>query len=163
MDLIDDGCKVDVQRAKTRKEPVLSKSRILVAVSSPWASEKLAEPIADMARRLDAEAIVAHVATLQDEDEHEGDATRRGEQTLKVLTEKLKNAGVEVEGVMLFADDTAKAILNTARARDCTMIILGLTGKGVLKRLIAGDVPANIIRSSELPVLLCPANWSGTI
>jgi len=33
----------------------------------------------------------------------------------------------------------------------------------VLKRLIAGDVPANIIRQSELPVLLCPANWSGTI
>lgn len=116
-----------------------------------------------MARRLDAEAIVAHVATLQDEDEHESDATQRGEQTLKLLTETLQDAGVNAEGVMLFADDTAKALMNTARARDCTMIILGLTGKGVLKRLIAGDVPANIIRQSELPVLLCPANWSGRI
>jgi len=116
-----------------------------------------------MARRLEAEVIVAHVATLQDEDEHEADATRRGEQTLTLLTDTLRAFGVEAEGVMLFADDTAKAILNTARARDCTMIVLGLTGRGVLKRLIAGDVPGNIIRSSELPVLLCPANWAGTI
>jgi nucleotide-binding universal stress UspA family protein len=53
--------------------------------------------------------------------------------------------------------------MNTAHARDCTMIVLGLTGKGVLKRLIAGDVPGNIIRQADLPVLLCPANWSGRI
>jgi len=141
----------------------LPKSRILVAVSSPWASEKLAEPIRDLTARLSAEAVVAHVATLQEGDESEADATQRGEQTLKLLVDELEEAGVKAEGVMLFADDTAKAIMNTARARHCTLIVLGLTGKGVLKRLIAGDVPANIIRQSELPVLLCPANWSGTI
>ena len=136
---------------------------MLVAVSSPWASEKLTGPIADMARRLEAEAVVAHVATLQDEDEHESDATQRGEQTLKLLTEGLQQAGVQAEGVMLFSDDTPKAIMNTAHARGCTLIVLGLTGKGVLKRLIAGDVPGNIIRQADLPVLLCPANWNGHI
>lgn len=138
-------------------------SRLLVAVSSPWASDKLAEPIADLARRLEASVYVAHVATLQETDEHESDATQRGEQTLQLLTEKMKSSGVEAEGIMLFSDDIAKAILNTARARNCSMIVLGLTGKGVLKRLIAGDVPTNIIRSSEIPVLLCPANWDGSI
>lgn len=138
-------------------------SRLLVAVSSPWASEKLAGPIADLAVRLDAEVFVAHVATLQEADEHESDATQRGEQTLQLLTEGLKNAGVQAEGIMLFSDDTAKAILNTARARNCSLIVLGLTGKGVLKRLIAGDVPTNIIRAAEIPVLLCPANWDGSI
>ncbi|MFW6060183.1 MAG: universal stress protein, partial [Phycisphaeraceae bacterium] len=71
--------------------------------------------------------------------------------------------GIEAEGVMLFSDDTAKAILNTARARQCTMIVLGLTGRGVLKRLIAGDVPGDLIRQTDLPVLLCPANWTGMI
>ena len=142
---------------------MLSSSKILVAVSSPWASEKLARPIADMAKRLAAEVLVSHVTTLQDEDEHESDATQRGEATLKLLVDELRAAGVSTEGIMLFSDDTAKAILNTAKARDCTLIVLGLTGKGVLKRLIAGDVPANIIRMADLPVLLCPANWSGTI
>ena len=139
------------------------KSKMLVAVSSPWASEKLAQPIADLANRLSAEVLVSHVTTLHDEDEHESDATQRGEQTLKLLVDELRSAGVTTEGVMLFSDDTAKAILNTAKARGCTMIVLGLTGKGVLKRLIAGDVPANIIRQADMPVLLCPANWSGTI
>lgn len=136
---------------------------MLVAVSSPWASEKLAGPIADMARRLEATAVVAHVAQLHEEDEHESDATQRGEQTLKTLTDGLREAGIEAEGVMLFSDDTVKAILNTARARQCTMIVLGLTGRGVLRRLIAGDVPGNLIRQTDLPVLLCPANWTGMI
>lgn len=136
---------------------------MLVAVSSPWASEKLAGPIADMARRLEATAVVAHVAQLHEEDEHESDATQRGEQTLKTLTDGLREAGIDAEGVMLFSDDTAKAILNTARARQCTMIVLGLTGRGVLRRLIAGDVPGNLIRQTDLPVLLCPANWTGMI
>ena len=136
---------------------------MLVAVSSPWASEKLTTPIADLARRLNAEAIVAHVAQLQDEDEHESDARQRGEQTLRVLTEGLRAAGIDAEGVMLFSDDVAKAILKTAHARSCTLVVLGLTGKGVLKRLIAGDVPGNLIRQADLPVLLCPANWVGAM
>ena len=140
----------------------MSKSRLLVAVSSPWASEKLTRPIADLARRLDAEAVVAHVAQLHEEDEHESDATQRGEQTLKLLAEGLRNTGIKTEEVMLFSDDTSKAILNTARAKQCTIIVLGLTSKGVLKRLIAGDVPGNLIRQTDLPVLLCPANWSGS-
>ena len=138
-------------------------SKLLVAVSSPWASEKLAQPIADLARRLDAEVVVAHVAQVHEEDEDEAEATERGEQTLRLLTESLRAAGVNSEGVMLFSDDVSKAILNTARARACSMIVLGLTGKGVLKRLIAGDVPANIIRQADLPVLLCPANWTGLV
>ena len=141
----------------------MNKSKVLIAVSSPWASEKLAAPIADLVSRLGAEALVTHVTTMQDEDETENDANIRGEQTLALLVSQLRDAGLEAEGVMLFSDDTAKAILKTARARGCTMIVLGLTGKGVLKRLIAGDVPANIIRQADMPVLLCPANWTGTI
>ncbi len=136
---------------------------MLVAVSSPWASEKLGQPIADLAKRLGAEVVVAHVATLQEEDEHESDATQRGEQTLKLMTDQLRVADVSAEGVMLFSDDTSKAILNTAHARGCSLIVLGLTGKGVLKRLIAGDVPGNLIRQTDLPVLLCPANWDGQV
>lgn len=139
----------------------MSRSRILVAVSSPWAGQKLAEPIIDLAKRLDAEAIVAHVAKLRDEDESEADAKRRGEETLKMLTQSLLDGGVEAQGVMLFSDDIAKALLNTAKARECSLIVLGLSSKGVLQRLIAGDVPGNIIRQTEVPILLLPANWGG--
>src|SRR2546423_13741454 len=37
-------------------------SRILVAVSSPWASEKVAEPLAGLAKQLDAEVLAVHVS-----------------------------------------------------------------------------------------------------
>ena len=141
----------------------MSTSRILVAVSSPWASQKLTEPIVDLARRLDAEAVVAHVAKLREEDETEADAKERGEQTLKMLTKAMLDAGVEAQGVMLFSDDIAKAIVNTAKARDCTLIVLGLSAKGMIKRLIGGDVPVNIIRQADIPVLLCPSTWEGQI
>jgi nucleotide-binding universal stress UspA family protein len=141
----------------------LSKSRLLIAVSSPWASEKLTAPIADFAKRLGAEVLVAHVAEVKEEDDSESESKQRGEQTLKLLLEGLRSAGVTADGVMLFADDVPKALVNTAHARACTMIVMGLTGKGVFRRLIAGDVPGNIIRITDLPVLLCPANWVGTI
>ncbi len=139
----------------------MNESRLLVAVSSPWASEKLTEPIADLARRLNASAVIAHVAQHQEADETEDDARQRGEETLRLLVDGLKEAGIKTEGVMLFSENVPKAILSAAKARNCTMIVLGLTGKGVLKRLIAGDVPSAIVRQADLPVLLCPANWNG--
>jgi len=112
----------------------------------------------DLARRLDADVIIAHVARTLEEDEHESDAKQRGEQTLKLLAHGLQEAGIDADAVLLFSDDVPKALLNTARARDCTLIVVGLTGKGMLKRLLAGDVPGNLIRQTEIPVLLFPPN-----
>ncbi|MEX0775047.1 MAG: universal stress protein [Phycisphaeraceae bacterium] len=139
------------------------KSKLLIAVSSPWASEKLMAPMADLAKRMNADVLVAHVAEVKEEDETEAESRSRGEQTLKLLLDGLKNQGVNAEGVILYSDDVAKALINTAKARSCTMLVVGLTGKGVFKRLIAGDVPGNIIRQADLPVLICPANWTGLI
>lgn len=141
----------------------LANSRILVGVSSPWASEKFVAPIVDLARRLDAAVDVAHIAQLQEEDDHDSDAKARGEQTLKLLTDALHEADIEAEPVLLFSDDVAKALLNTAHARGCSLIVLGLTGKSMLKRLIAGDVPGNVVRQTDLPVMLFPAKATETV
>lgn len=142
-------------------------SRILVAVSSPWASERLAVPVVDLASRLDASVVVTHVAHVQNEDEHESDAKKRGEESLKLLTEELRNLGVETEGVMLFSDDVPKAILNTAKAKECTLIVIGAAEnhvfKGLFKRLLANDVPGAIVRQSDLPVLILPTDWRGPV
>ena len=134
-----------------------------MGVSSPWASEKFAGPMIHLAQQLEADVTIAHVTHLQEEDEHESDAKQRGEQTLKLLADALHEAGIEAEGVLLFSDDVPKALLNTARARGCTLIVLGLTGKSMLKRLIAGDVPGNVIRQTDIPVLLFPPNATGTV
>ena len=140
---------------------------MLVAVSSPWASGRFVTPIVDLAQRLQSDVIVSHVTEVKEEDENDSDAKERAEQTLKLLTERLRDAGVAADGIMLFSDDVAKAILNTAKARNCTMIVLGFSGegflKGIFKRLLASDVVSSILKQSELPVLLCPTNWQGTL
>jgi len=141
----------------------LTDSRILVAVSSPWASEKLLNPIADLTKRLGAEVVVAHVAHPHEEDETESDARKRGEQTLQVLVEGLTMAGVHAESLMLFSNDIPKALLNAARSRNCTLMVLGLSGKSMIQRLLAGNVPNALIQQSEVPVLLCPPDWNGMV
>src|SRR5689334_23881910 len=113
-------------------------SRILVAVSSPWASERAAEPIADLSRRLGAEVLVVHVSRpsggqMREQEQADGEAA------ISVLREKLEGRGVTVQTLLLFSDDIARAILNTAVEREATMIVLGLTGKNVFARLLAGN------------------------
>ncbi len=154
------------ERGSARKGLLVS-SRILVAVSSPWASERLAAPVVDLANRLNASVVVTHVAHVQHEDEHESDAKQRGEESLKLLSEELRDLGIEAEGVMLFSDDVPKAILNTAKAKACTLIVIGAAEnhvlKGLFKRILASDVPGAILRQSDVPVLILPTNWRGAI
>ena len=141
----------------------MARSRILVAVSTPWASEKLCETIRDLAQRLDASVVVAHVAQATQEDESDGDVKARGEQTLAGLTGKLVDGGVNAEGVLLFGDDIARAIINAAEAHTASMIMVGASGKGRMARLLAGDVPQQVVRLADRPVVIFPPDWSGMV
>jgi nucleotide-binding universal stress UspA family protein len=137
-------------------------SRILVAVSSPWASDRVVEPLADMARRIDAEVLVVHVSRpsggqMRDQEQADGEAA------IRVLREKLEERGVSVQTLLMFSDDIARAILNTAAERGVTLIVLGLTGKNVFARLLAGNVPVELIKNTRIPVLLLPPDFKGTI
>lgn len=133
-------------------------SRILVAVSSPWASEKVVEPVADLAKRLDAEVLVAHVSRPsggQTREQEQAD----GEAAVRLLSGKLQERGVLVQTLLMFSDDIARAVLNTAVEREITLIVLGLTGKNVFARLLAGNVPVELIKNTKIPVLLMPPDW----
>jgi nucleotide-binding universal stress UspA family protein len=39
------------------------------------------------------------------------------------------------------------------------MIVLGLSSKGMLTRLIEGNVAQEVVRGARVPVLLLPAEW----
>jgi nucleotide-binding universal stress UspA family protein len=71
--------------------------------------------------------------------------------------------GVEVQTLLLFSDDIARAILNTAAEHHVSLIVLGLTGKNVFARLLAGNVPVELIKNTKIPVLMIPPDWSGKI
>src|SRR5688572_14553787 len=137
-------------------------SRILIAVSSPWAAQKAVDPVSDVAKRLGAEVLVIHVSRpsagqMRDQEQADGEAA------INFLSEKLRERGIAVQTLLLFSDDIARAILNTATERDVSMIVLGLTGKNVFARLLAGNVPVELIKNTKVPVLLLPPDWARTL
>ena len=134
-------------------------SRILVAVSSPWAAEKIADTIGDLAKRLGAEVLVVHVSRpsggqLRDQEQADGEAA------IRLLRDKLQQKSIAVQDLLMFSDDIARAILNTSVERDVSLIVLGLTGKNVFARLLAGNVPGELIKNTRIPVLILPPDWN---
>src|SRR5437763_6202630 len=137
-------------------------SRILVAVSSPWAAQKAVEPVSNLARRLAAEVLVVHVSRPSGGQMREQEQAD-GESAISMLRAKLEERGVNVQTLLMFSDDIARAILNTAVERQVTLIVLGLTGKNVFARLLAGNVPVELIKNTRVPVLLLPPEHKGGI
>ena len=86
-----------------------------------------------------------------------------GEAAISLLREKLQAKGVAVQTLLMFSDDIARAILNTATERQVTLIVLGLTGKNVFARLLAGNVPVEMIKNTRIPVLLLAPDWNGVL
>jgi nucleotide-binding universal stress UspA family protein len=135
-------------------------SRILVAVSSPWAAEKVVAPLSELAKRLDAEVLVVHVSRPSGGQMREQEQAD-GESAISLLRTKLQELDVAVQTLLMFSDDIARAILNTAAEREVTLIVLGLTGKNIFARLLAGNVPVELIKNTRIPVLLLPPDWNG--
>ena len=137
-------------------------SRILIAVSSPWAAERVADSVADLARRLGAEVLVVHVSRpsggqLREQEQADG------ESAIRLLRDKLQQKGIAVQDLLMFSDDIARAILNTAAEREVSLIALGLTGKNIFARLLAGNVPVELIKNTKIPVLILPPDWNKTL
>lgn len=133
-------------------------TKILVAVSSALAAERLINPVADMASRLEAEVLVIHVSRPSGGQTRETEEAE-GEKAVRTLQDGIVARGVSVQTLLMFSDDIARAILNTAEEQNATMICLGLTGKNVFARLLAGNVPVELIRNTKIPVLLFPPDY----
>ena len=137
-------------------------SRILIAVSSPYAAQRVVDLIGDMAKRLSAEVLVVHVSRPSGGQMREQEQAE-GEQAIRFMRDTLRERGLTVQDLLMFSDDIARAILNTAVERGVTMIVLGLTGKNVFARLLAGNVPVELIKNTKIPVVLLPPDFTGTI
>src|SRR5579862_4347521 len=137
-------------------------SRILIAVSSPWAAERLVDSLASLAKRLSAEVLVVHISRpsggqMREQEQADGEAA------INLLRSKLQEKDVSVQTLLMFSDDIARAILNTAAEREVTLIVLGLTGKNIFARLLAGNVPVELIKNTKVPVMLLPPDWNDEI
>ncbi|HSI33781.1 MAG: universal stress protein [Phycisphaerae bacterium] len=137
-------------------------SRILVAVSSPWAAQKCVEPIGDMAKRLGAEVLAVHVSRPSGGQMREQEQSE-GETAINLIRQSLQDKGIVVQTLLMFSEDIARAVLNVAAERQVTLIVLGLTGKNIFARLLAGNVPVELIKNTKIPVVLLPPDWTGTV
>ncbi len=135
-------------------------SKILLAISDRWVPDARVDAIADFAQRMDSNILVVHVVYGS---EGSGAEVSPGERILDQIAGRLRTKGAKVETLLLFSDDIANATVKTAGEHGCTMIVLGLASKGMLARLIEGNVVHEVIRSTKTPVLLLPVDWHGEI
>ena len=134
--------------------------KILLAVSDRWVADSRVDAIGDFAQRLDYPVLAVHVAFGI---EKTGGSSMSGERIVEQIAAQLRIKQPKVETLMMFSDDLGQAILKTAEEQKVTMIILGLSSKGMLTRLIEGNVAQSIIKGASMPVLLLPSDWTGPI
>lgn len=135
-------------------------SKIVLAISGRWVADGRLGSIAAFAQRLDKSILAVHVAYGSDNSAAE---MTEGEKVLGELATALREKGATVETQFLFADDVAAAIIKLVEEHDATMIMAGLSTKGMLTRLIEGNVVQEIIRTTSVPLLLLPPEWDGEI
>jgi nucleotide-binding universal stress UspA family protein len=131
-------------------------SKVLLAVSERWVPDKRVEAIGDFVQRLGGSLLAVHVAYGS---EGNGAGVQPGEKLLEQIAKPLRDKGVKIETLFLFSDDVGAAILKTAEEHGASMVVLGLSSKGVLTRLIEGNLTQEVVKGARMPVLLLPAEW----
>jgi nucleotide-binding universal stress UspA family protein len=131
-------------------------SKILLAVSDRWVPDARVDAIGNFVQRLGGSLLAVHVAYGT---EASGAGVQPGERVLELIAQQLRAATVKVETLFLFSDNIGAALLKTAEEHRATIIMLGLSDKSVLTRLIEGNIAQEVIRGSRIPVLLLPPDW----
>ncbi|CBJ42825.1 universal stress protein [Ralstonia solanacearum] len=141
--------------------------RILVAVDgSPTSDRALAEAIG-LARRLDAELVVAHVVDNSfirydvgylDVGGFMELLREQGKQIVASGLDQAKKAGVRARTLLvddpLASFDVGLAVEEAAREAGAQLLVLGTHGRRGVRRLLLGSVAESVARQSRLPVLL---------
>jgi nucleotide-binding universal stress UspA family protein len=79
------------------------------------------------------------------------------EQSKRLVNDAIKNYGNDVQ-VTVFSEygDTAEGILACAKKFEAEMIIIGTHSRSGIDRFLMGSVAEDVVRNSEIPVLVVP-------
>jgi nucleotide-binding universal stress UspA family protein len=83
-------------------------------------------------------------------------ALREEQRDLEALADRARQAGVEVEPLMI-QGPTVEAIVHKANDLEADVIVLGSHGHGALLRALVGSVSEGVLRKAGRPVLIVPA------
>ena len=119
----------------------------------PW------QPELEGAKRGFIAAISAQAAEHQQREAHHlrEDRIASGKEYLAQLAAHLRDAGLKVETAIV-EGAVADRILEYVKEHDVDLVAMSTHGYGGIKRRLLGSVTDRVIRSSETPVLVLPAN-----
>jgi nucleotide-binding universal stress UspA family protein len=78
---------------------------------------------------------------------------RAAEEALERVTKEVAWATPNVYSKLLESDDIAEAILNTAREKDCELLVAGHKGRGAIKKFLIGSVAVRLAHHADCSVL----------
>ena len=142
--------------------------RILIATDGSALSKQAVESGLSLAALTGAHVIALKVAPRYPMTNFEGGMTVSAEDVArveqqwtddaKVIVDEVQAAGsakgVTVEAVTASSDLIAEAIIETAKAHDCDLIVMASHGRRGLKRLLLGSETTHVLTHSHIPVLV---------
>jgi nucleotide-binding universal stress UspA family protein len=75
-------------------------------------------------------------------------------QVLSFVLDAARDAGVKCTGEQVVSDDPWEAIIDTAKSRQCDLIVMGSHGRRGVKGVLLGSETQKVLVHSNVPVLV---------
>lgn len=130
--------------------------RVLVPIAHPAHVDALIDLASAIAAEHNGEIIALRVALVPEQmpPTREDAYVERERRLLELAHTRGQTHGVPVTSLVRVGHDVARAILETARERDCNVIILGWKGYTTTARKILGEVADAVVRHARRDILL---------
>jgi nucleotide-binding universal stress UspA family protein len=80
---------------------------------------------------------------------------KQAKDALAAVEAEARRTGARVKGVHRVARHPWRAILATARAHGCDLIVMGSHGRGGARSLLLGSETTKVLSHAKIPVLVC--------
>jgi len=133
--------------------------RFLVAIDHSESTPRVLEAVKSLGKRTGAEVVVLHLREHEMLGREGPLATEQvGEAHVDVdeAVAELTAAGLKAEGVVLETiwGHAAREIVETAKERDASVIVMGSRGNSELTSLIVGSTAHKVLHLTDRPVLI---------
>jgi nucleotide-binding universal stress UspA family protein len=88
-------------------------------------------------------------------EEYAKHAREHATSVLNGIADDAKAAGVQCETMQVIQDHPYKAIIATAKERDCDLIVMGSHGRSGIAAIVLGSVTSKVLAHTTIPVLVC--------